>query len=124
MILLHQSWAGGLSGWGYGSASTTTPPVANAFPLDKNWQVNNTKFNLDDPAFTNAYADVGTNNWTAADLAAALNASSGSAPAPYQTTVWAAGNNGTVDYVYVVSGPVPTSIDLVSIPVSIPVGTV
>lgn len=122
MILMNQHLFGGRSGWGYGSASSA--PVSDAFPIDPSWQTNNTKVDLDNPAFNNAYFDVGTNNWTAADLAAALNANAANAPSPYQTTVWAAGNNGTTDYVYVASGPVPSSLDLISIPVSIPVGTV
>lgn len=98
---------------------------ADAFPIDPANQVDNTKYNLDDPGFTNAYGDVGINNWTAADLAAALNADAASAPAPYTTTVWGSGTSaGGVDYVYVVSGPVPTSLDLVSVPISIPVSTI
>lgn len=113
------------------------PPVAaqpDAFPLEPVWYASHTKFNLDDPAFSNAYSDTslgGILPWTAASLADALNISSPNATAAntgsgidYTTTVWAAGNNGTVDYVYVVSGPVPTTLDLVSIPVSIPVATV
>lgn len=106
-------------------------PVAAAFPIPATSFITNTKFSLDDPTQTNAYGDVGNDNWTAEQLAAALNAQSASAVPPtipsgidYSTTVWDFGNNGTDDYVFVASGPVPTSLDLVSQSVSIPVTTV
>ncbi len=95
-----------------------------AFRLNGVDNSSNTKFNLDDPSFTNAYADIGVNNWTATDLANALNTFSSNAIPPvvpsginYSTTIWAADvANNTV---YVVSGPIPTSLDLVSIPISL-----
>jgi hypothetical protein len=97
--------------------------------IDPTWQISNTKFNLDDPTATNAYADVGLDNWSVTDLANALNANASGATAgfipsgiSYTETVWAA--DVTNNAVYVVSGPVPTSLDLVSIPVSIPISTV
>lgn len=102
-----------------------TVTVENAFAIEPGFQTENTKYNLDDPGFTNAYADVGTANWTAADLAASLNANAAGAPAPYTTTVWGSGTSASgVDYVNVVSGPVPSSLDLISIPVSIPVSSI
>lgn len=84
-----------------------------------------TKVSLDMPGFGNAYFAMNTAGWTAADLAAALNANAAGAVPPdtganYSTTVWAP---SAVDpnRVYVVSGPVPNTLDLVSIHMSIPV---
>lgn len=102
--------------------------VANAFAIDPSLSANATKINLDDPAATNAYTDI-AGPWTAADLAAVLNAAAGDAVPPvvpsgvdYSSTAWTSGvtTSGT-EYVAVASGPVPTSLDLVSIPASIPV---
>ncbi|MEM7697216.1 MAG: hypothetical protein AAF236_02290, partial [Verrucomicrobiota bacterium] len=64
-------------------------------------------------------------------LAEALNNSASSASGSvipsgidYSTTVWAAGSSGGVDYVRVVSGPIPATLDLVSVPASIPVSAI
>lgn len=87
-----------------------------------------TKFNLDDPTFTNAYGSVSPAGWSAADLAAALNADAANAVPPtvpsgidYSATTWADGSDANGDYVEVTAGDEPTTLDLVSINVSIPV---
>lgn len=90
----------------------------------------NTKVNLDDPSNTNAYFDVGFDGWTVADLVAQLNANAANAVGPtvpsnidYSTTVFAV--HPTIPTAMVVtSGPVPTTVDLVSIPLSLPVTSV
>lgn len=107
-------------------SAETTDPVGVRYQLSDDMQAENTKYNLDDPGASNAYGDVGNANWTASQLAASLNANAANATGPtvpsnidYSTTVWAGDDAG--NYVYVVSGPVPATLDLVSVPVSIPV---
>lgn len=105
--------------------------IPNAFSLEGVDNSGNSKFNLDDSGVTGAYGDIGNNNWSAQDLATALNNTSANAVPPtvpsginYSTTVWDFGvTNSGVEYVYVVSGNVPSTLDLVSIPVSIPVSS-
>lgn len=113
MIIFDQFSGHAGRGWGYPAAPV--PVLGSAFVIDPAWQANNTKFYLDAAGTTMAYGDAGMNNWTPADLANALNASAANAPAPYQATVWSAGAN----FVQVVSGPIPSTLDLVSVPISI-----
>lgn len=90
----------------------------------------NSKFAFDTPTFDKAHGDAGSNNWTTADLIAALNASAaGATPAnnnsavDYTTTTFGA-HPTNPDVIVVTAGPVPTTLDLVSINVSIPLTTV
>lgn len=97
------------------------------FAANSNGQ--DTKINLDDPGATNAYTDIGA-PYSVADLVAQLNASAAGAVPPtvpsgidYSATVFAVSATNP-NVVVVTSGPVPTSIDLVSIPLSVTVTTV
>lgn len=108
-----------------GCVNCTEAPSENVYQLEAFMQTEDTKYNLDDPTFTNAYGNVSA-PWTATDLANSLNTEAANAVPPmipsgidYSTTIWA--GDDTANNVYVVSGPAPTTLDLVSIGISIPV---
>jgi hypothetical protein len=77
------------------------------------------KIDFNNPAFDDAFSEIG-GAWVAADLVARLNDQVNfPAPSPYDTTVWQLHpTNPTV--VQVASGPVPTTIDFVSLSISVP----
>lgn len=102
----------------------------NAFDLSDVNKAENTKVAFDTPTFDKAHTDVGTNNWTAADLVAALNAAAANATAAnnnngidYTGTTWAV--HSTNPEAIVASGVnIPATLDLVSIGVSLPVTSI
>lgn len=94
----------------------------------------NSKFNLDDSGDMggnfNAYGDIGTDNWNADDLVAALNSSSANATPPtipsdvdYSSTVFGISPTNP-DFIIIVSGPTPNILTLSSIPAVIPLITI
>lgn len=100
---------------GFISCCVEEETAETGFTIDPAWQDESTKFNLDDPLGTDAYGSVDA-PWTTVDLVVALNASAANAPAPYTTTIF----QSTGDVITVLSGPTPSSLDLVSIGISIP----
>lgn len=106
-----------------------TDTVENAFDLSEVDKSANTKFAFDSPSFTNAHGDAGTNNWTAADLVAALNSTAANATAAqnesgvdYTATTWAV--HPTADAVVASGTNIPATLDLVSLSISLPVSTI
>lgn len=103
---------------------TPPAPATNGFNVVAA-EGQDTKINLDDPGFTDAYTDI-VGAWTAADLVTVLNANAAGAVPPvvpsgidYSTTVWQL-HPTLPTVVQVASGPVPTTLDFISLNISVP----